>query len=144
MLFVYHLIFIFIFFLIFLDVPLGDKNAAFGLPSPSAARSSTKERWADNDRGENSDGEGSDGDAVQGSGRNQGSISKGKKDFTDGDILDIQVVRHVLFSIFHFLFHVFCLSPSLFYTTHRLFFILYFRLLHSSHLTLPFYAFTSH
>lgn len=90
-------------------MPLGDKNAAIGLPSPSAARSSTKERWTDNDRGGNSDGEGSDGDAVQGSGRNQGSSSKGKKDFTDGDILDIQVVRHVTFSTFYFLSTIFCI-----------------------------------
>lgn len=89
-----------------LDVPLGEKNAAFGLPSPSAARSSTKERWADNDKNDdNSEGDGdgdgdgdgpSDGDAAQGGRRNGRSSSKGKKDFTDGDILDIQVVRMYL------------------------------------------------
>ena len=82
-----------------LDVPLGDKNAAFGLSSPSAARSSAKERWTDNDRNDdNSEGDGdgdgpSDGDAGQGGRRNGRSSSRGKKDFTDGDILDIQVVR---------------------------------------------------
>lgn len=89
-------------------MPLGDKSAAFGLPSPSAGRSPTKERWTDNGRGDNSDGEESDGDAVQGSRRNQGSSSKGKKDFTDGDILDIQVVRLVLFSHFYIPFSLFC------------------------------------
>lgn len=91
-LFIFHFSFL-------LDVPLGDKNAAFGLPSPSAARSSTKERWTDNDKNDdNSEGDGdedgpSDGDAAQGRRRNGRSSSKGKKDFTDGDILDIQVVR---------------------------------------------------
>ena len=81
-----------------LDVPLGDKNATYGLPSPSGARSSTKERWSDDDKNDNnSEGEGaSESDVVQRGSRNERSRSKGKKDFTDGDILDIQVVRRLL------------------------------------------------
>lgn len=68
-------------------MPLGDKNLSLSPTSPKGKRSSSREKWNDDDssreRGRH-DGE---------NGRNSRSSSRVKKDFSDKDILDIKVVR---------------------------------------------------
>jgi hypothetical protein len=68
-----------------LDVPLGEKTLSLSPTSPKGKRSTSGEKWNDEDSsGERHGGE---------NGRNSRSGSRVKKDFSDKDILDIKVVR---------------------------------------------------